>query len=422
MLPMNPTSHQLRRLGLRAALSGAFALTGALSAAACDPEVEWRRVLEVAGTDTRLAGLEPWGEDDLAVGAWLRPTDAASPEDFSSGYWRVNAAGEVPPLVRVPRLAADASTAGGQVSLTGMADLAVLGGDRLFAAAEGLGGRAVLLEIGDGDVRFAKTLPVGAGSHLLRLVALSGGDLLGLGQQSQALAARSEQALAQSQLAMALVLTDRGEIRRRWIDRLGPLSRYLDALEQAGGDLVLLANAGTYDLMMRGPSKVVLRRLGSDGAVLREVSFPGRYGDLAALAGGRIAVIYDQADTRAQDIVLQLYTADLELLWEKPVAGSAEGLARFGVAGLPDGTILVAGGKDGWPYSAVYDLAGKRQWESWDRDDPTLGQEYRMLARGGAVYVAASSFVAAGGRDFLQKIHLSKLVCGLARTDAGNDR
>ncbi len=377
-------------------LAGCLAGAGGAPAGACVLALQWERFIDAPGFDTRLAGLAFWGPQELAVGGWLRPPTGGF-ESFAVGFWRVAPGGEVKPLATFNRLDAGKPTPFEQVALTALDDVAVLG-ERLFGAAEGNMHSAVLLEIGPGGVlERGQVLPLEGNSMLLALLPLSSGNLLALGRQGRD--------------ALALVVTTRGEIERRFVHTLGHTARYLDALEEPGGRLLLLANGGSYDMLLRGPSQVVVRRLGADGTLAKELSFPGRHGALAALPDGRIALVYDRADSQAQEIRLQLYDPELRLLWEKPVTEAKEGFSRFRVAPSPDGTLLVAGGKEGWPYLAELDAAGERRWETWRADDPNLGQDYELLVRDRTVYVGTSNFTEAAGGKMVQQIRLTKYLC-----------
>ncbi|HEX4955080.1 MAG TPA: hypothetical protein VF017_16950 [Thermoanaerobaculia bacterium] len=369
--------------------------------AACPLELEWERFLKTPGYDTRLAGLAAWGQEELVVGAWLRPVDGEL-ERFAVGVFRVTSAGESRRLVTLERLDPTRATPFEQVLLTALDDLAVVGEKRLFLAAEGNMHSAAVLELSEsGQLQKGQLLPLDANAMLLRLLPLSTGQLLALGRQGQS--------------ALALILTEGGEIQRRFVDPLGPTARYLDGLEEPGGGLLLVANAGSYDLMQRGPSKVHLRRLAADGSVSKEHVFKGRYGSVAALPGGRIALVYDRADSSAQEVVLQVYDEALKLVWEQPVTASQQGTSRFRVAPLADGTLVVAGSKEGKPHVSVFAADGARQWESWRSEDPNLGQDHSVVVRGRAVYIGTSNYVEAPGGEILQEIRLTKYHCSDGR-------
>lgn len=395
-------SARSRRL---AVLVGSAWLLAAGASQACELTPEWERIVGVPGVDVRLAGMALWGSRGLVLGGWLRPPEAASPEDFSIGFFRLSEAGEADTVATLNRLDSSKATVLEQGMLSALDDVAVLGGERLFGAAEANAGAAALVEVGPtGERRLARQLAVDSPSLFLRLLPLSGNRLLGLGQRGEA--------------AMALILSPDGEIQRRFVDHLGPTAPYFDALEQPEGRLVLLANAGSYDLLLRGPSQVLLRRLGPDGAQLRQVALPGRFGALAELKDGRIAMVFDQSGTEAQDIHLELFDADLHLLWEKPVTTSGRGFSRYRVAALPDGRLLVAGAKESRRYLAAFEPTGEKVWEKWQEDDPNLGQEYVVAVRDRSVYVAGAHFVENGPGGFLQKIRVSKFLCVEAKPAA----
>ena len=139
---------------------------------------------------------------------------------------------------------------------------------------------------------------------------------------------------------------------------------FVDGVATADGGAMLVGNSGTYDAMRTGDSRVWVGAYDASGIAGRELSFAGRYGRVASLADGGVAIVYDRSATLEREVHVKRLSADLRELWDVAIDVPRKGIGDFRIVADAGGSVIVAGGSGGLAQLVSLDGAGRAE-SSW---------------------------------------------------------
>ena len=231
-------------------------------------------------------------------------------------------------------------------------DIAALGGGEALVLADFVAGRPSLVRIDakGSQVSTRRVMPDNRTVTLMRMVPMPGGRHLLIGHESL-------NAIAVLVDATGAALWD------RVYDR-GRMDYFVDGVATADGGAVLVGNSGTYDAMRNGDSRVWVGAYDASGIAGRELSFAGRYGRVASLADGGVAIVYDRSATLEREVHVKRLSADLRELWDVAIDVPRKGIGDFRIVADAGGSVIVAGGSGGLAQLVSLDGAGRAE-SSW---------------------------------------------------------
>jgi len=381
---------------LPAAFSSAAAQAQAPSGAVAGLRILWdqRFGREAAFTDFRAIAA---AGDGVLVGATER--EALQPGSSSINkllLWSIDGTGK---QVRETQLV-DPSAGAKGTNTASIRDIRVLADGRAVLLVDFEAGRPSLVTVDKGGKQSAshQVLPAGRSPTLFQIVPSANGKQLLIGHESL-------DALAILVDATGAVLWEKKQDR-------GRMEFLVDGLPTTDGGFVLVGNSGQYDALRAGPSSVWVGYYDAAGTLTSEVTFKGRYGRIARSESGGLALLYDESDSNAQRIVVKGLDAKLGETWRVPLLETTTGFSDFRIAPLANGGFVAAGGRNGTPYLAVVDRAGKvsKTFEGQPVERALDVGSYGIVpAANGAVVLASSHIDTRGAGNVQQKVRVRKV-------------
>lgn len=279
-------------------------------------------------------------------------------------------------------------------------DVTALAGGEALVLADFVAGRPSLVRI-DAAGRQAATrrvMPDNRTVTLLRMVPMPGGRHLLIGHESL-------DAIAVLVDASGAALWD------RVYDR-GRMDFFVDGVASVDGGAILVGNSGTYEAMLTGESHVWVGKYDASGIAGRERTFPGRYGRIAGLPDGGVAVVYDRSATLEREVRVKRLDADMQELWDVAIDVTKKGVGDFRIAARADGALVVAGMSSGVAGVVSLDTSG-RPLTSWMAEPGVravdLGPGGLVLDRVGNVVIAGSHVQAESKTNVKYQVRVRRL-------------
>lgn len=193
---------------------------------------------------------------------------------------------------------------------------------------------------------------------------------------------------------------------------------FVDGVAAANGGAILVGNSGTYDPMRGGESTIWVARYDATGLAGSEVSFSGRYGRIAALADGGVALVYDRGNALERDMRVKRIGPDMRELWDVAIGVAREGVGDFRIGVRADGTLIVAGGASGLAQLVYLDASGRVSGSWMATPGPRavdVGAYGLVIDRDGDVVIAGSHVQATGPSNANFQVRVRRLAGGPAQ-------
>ena len=172
----------------------------------------------------------------------------------------------------------------------------------------------------------------------------------------------------------------------------------LDATEDEDGGVVVIGNYGTFNEFGVGPANLWMARLNAQGAIRREVAWPGRTGSVGTRKDGGFLVVYDKSESAAQDVRLRVVNRELASERDEPLVKSDLGFARFRIVRLDDDNFVVAGSRQTTLWFAGVTSSGEVAW-SYTGGPGGLWTTDALVSDGRNVYLLSSVMSVSKGKQ-----------------------
>jgi len=186
-----------------------------------------------------------------------------------------------------------------------------------------------------------------------------------------------------------------GSIGRDWVLPQGKATLLARAASGSDGSLFMVGRGGESTRSMW----LWLCALSPAREITAESTVDGNNGDLARLADGGFALVYDEAADASYDVFVKILGPDLKERSVKQVLKGQLFPSGYRIAPVPSGGFIVAGGKDRGLWIARYDSSGRELWaESRTPVPPDIEMvsSVELLARGDTFVVPYTAYVVKG--------------------------
>ncbi len=319
------------------------------------PGIKWERRLGDDHLQQRSNAMVLSKQNGRLFVAGISTLAGISGKSGKFWIWEVNQSGEKTKEIEIKNPRGDRQLRSGYSYVK---DISELDNGDLILIIEFEIDQPSLVRIGkNGKTIFIKEF-LKQGSHIVlnKIVAMRDGNLLLIGRN------RDNAYLLKTDIS--------GKILWDKIIDYGKTDFFTDGISIGEGRTLLIGNFGLSDKKGIWSSDMLISKINDNGKKLKEISFPGRHGNVTKGHNNSYVVVYDKSESTSQDIWVRAMSSDLNILWETQVLTVNPGFAKFKIERVPSSGYIVTGSNRGRLWVARIDNQGKLVWSYVDKFDP----------------------------------------------------